>query len=209
MAYLVLIRHGQSEWNALGKWTGWHDVPLTDQGKAEAKAAAQALEGAHIQLHKAYTSKLMRAQQTLEEIKQHLENVELETVAHESLNERHYGDYTGLNKWDAQEKMGEEEFHKIRRAWDHPIPGGETLKDVHARAVPFYQETILHDLKKGKNVIIAAHGNSLRALVKHLEAMPDEAVHKLEIGTGEVYMYTVDEEGKIANKTIFNSGNKA
>jgi 2,3-bisphosphoglycerate-dependent phosphoglycerate mutase len=209
MAYLVLIRHGQSEWNALGKWTGWHDVPLTQQGKNEAKEAAKALESANIPLHKAYTSKLTRAQQTLEEIKEHLQNVELETVAHEALNERHYGDYTGLNKWDAEKQMGGEEFHKIRRAWDHPIPNGETLKDVHARAVPFYEENILQDLKQGKNVIVAAHGNSLRALVKHLETMPDHEVHKLEIGTGEVYMYTVNEEGDVAEKTIFNSGNKA
>lgn len=207
MAYLILIRHGQSEWNALGKWTGWHDSPLTDQGKAEAREAAKSLEG--IPLHKAYTSQLSRAQQTLEEIKQHLHNVELETTTHNALNERNYGDYTGLNKWDARDAMGDEEFQKVRRAWNHPLPNGETLKDVHARVVPYYEAHILKDLKDEKNVIISAHGNSLRALVKHLEAIPDEDVHTLEIGTGEVYMYAIDSNGKIIKKTIFNSGNKA
>lgn len=207
MAYLVLVRHGQSEWNALGKWTGWHDVALTEQGKAEAREAAKSLEG--LTLHKAYTSKLTRAQQTLAEIKAHLQQIEVETVAHEALNERHYGDYTGLNKWEAKERMGDEEFQKIRRSWDHPLPNGETLKDVHARAVPYFEQHILADLKAGKNVIVAAHGNTLRALVKHLESVADEDVHKLEIGTGEVLMYTINQEGAITEKTVFNSGNKA
>jgi 2,3-bisphosphoglycerate-dependent phosphoglycerate mutase len=207
MAYLVLVRHGQSEWNALGKWTGWEDVALTDQGKAEAREAAKALEG--LQFHKAYTSNLSRAQQTLEEIKDHLQHAGLETVSHEALNERHYGDYTGMNKWEAKEKMGEEEFIKLRRSWDHPVPNGETLKDVHARAVPYFEQHILEDLKAGKNVIVAAHGNTLRALVKHLEAVADDEVHTVEIGTGEVYMYTVQEDGGVADKTVFNGGNKA
>lgn len=207
MAYLVLVRHGQSEWNALGKWTGWQDVALTDQGKAEAREAAKALEG--LQFHKAYTSKLSRAQQTLHEIKEHLKHVELETVAHEALNERHYGDYTGMNKWEAKEAMGEEEFTKLRRSWDHPVPNGETLKDVHNRAVPYFEEHILEDLKSGKNIIVAAHGNTLRALVKHLEAVADDEVHTVEIGTGEVYMYTIEDTGTITEKTVFNGGNKA
>jgi 2,3-bisphosphoglycerate-dependent phosphoglycerate mutase len=207
MAHLVLIRHGQSEWNALGKWTGWEDVPLTEQGKQEAREAAKALTG--IELHKGYTSNLSRAQQTLAEITAHLNHTDLETVAHEALNERHYGDYTGMNKWDAKEAMGEEAFVKLRRSWDHPVPNGETLKDVHARAVPYFEEHIMADLKAGKNVIIAAHGNTLRALVKHLELVSDDDVHRLEIGTGEVYVYTVNNDGSIADKTVFNSGNKA
>lgn len=207
MAYLVLVRHGQSEWNALGKWTGWEDVALTDQGKAEARKAAESLEG--LKFDKAYTSNLSRAQQTLEEIKAHLQHAELETVAHQALNERHYGDYTGMNKWDAKEAMGEEAFTKLRRSWDHPVPGGETLKDVHGRAVPFFEEHILTDLKAGKNIIVAAHGNTLRALVKHLEEVADDQVHTVEIGTGEVYMYTIDEAGAVADKTVFNGGNKA
>jgi 2,3-bisphosphoglycerate-dependent phosphoglycerate mutase len=207
MAHLVLVRHGQSEWNALGKWTGWQDVPLTDQGKSEAREAAKSLEG--LKFDKAYTSKLSRAQQTLEEIKAQLEHAELETVDHEALNERHYGDYTGMNKWEAKEQMGEEAFTKLRRSWDHPVPNGETLKDVHDRAVPYFEQHILEDLKAGKNIIVAAHGNTLRALVKHLESVDDDAVHTVEIGTGEVYMYTVDDSGSVVDKTVFNSGNKA
>jgi 2,3-bisphosphoglycerate-dependent phosphoglycerate mutase len=207
MAYLVLVRHGQSEWNALGKWTGWKDIPLTEQGKEEARKAAQSLE--NITFDKAYTSNLVRSQQTLEEIKLHLNQVGIEASASEALNERDYGDYTGLNKWEAKEQMGDEEFIKIRRSWDHPIPNGETLKDVFKRVKPYYESEIIKDLKQGKNVIIAAHGNSLRALVKHLESIPDDQISSLEIGTGEVYMYTIDSDGSIAEKTIFNSGNKA
>lgn len=207
MAYLVLVRHGQSEWNALGKWTGLYDTPLTDKGKAEAREAAKALE--HIDLHKGYTSGLTRAKQTLQEIKDHLQKAELETVSHDALNERSYGDLTGLNKWEAKERMGEAEFNKIRRAWDHPVPGGETLKDVHARSVPYFEEHILKDLKEGKNVIVSAHGNSLRSLVKHLEQVADDKVHEVEIGTGEVLVYEINDDGSVVNKTIFNSGNKA
>jgi 2,3-bisphosphoglycerate-dependent phosphoglycerate mutase len=208
MAYLVLIRHGQSEWNALGKWTGWQDIPLTDKGRAEAQEAAKALEAADIKLHKAYTSKLMRAQQTLEEVKKHLGHIDLETEAHEALNERHYGDYTGMNKWEVKDEVGEEVFTSIRRSWDHPIPNGESLKDVHGRVQPYYEEHILADLKQGKNVIVAASGNSLRALAKHLENTPEDQVHELEFGTGEVYMYTISDDGKVINKTTFNSTNK-
>ena len=207
MAYLVLVRHGQSEWNALGKWTGWQDIPLTDQGKQEAREAAKSLEG--LTFHKAYTSNLTRAQQTLAEIKDHLHHAELETIAHEALNERDYGDYTGMNKWEAKEQMGDEAFTKLRRSWDHPVPGGETLKDVHARAIPYYEQHILADLKQGRNIIVAAHGNTLRALVKYLESVPDDKVHTVEIGTGEVYMYTIDDSGNVGEKTIFNGGNKA
>lgn len=207
MAYLVLVRHGQSEWNALGLWTGQEDVALTDQGKAEARAAAEHLR--EMTLHKAYASGLSRAQQTLEEIKSALEHTELETTHHHALNERHYGDYQAKNKWDIKDSIGEEDFTKLRRSWDHPVPNGETLKDVHARVLPYYEETILEDLKEGKNVIVAAHGNSLRALMKHLEEVDDSNVHELEIGTGEVVMYEIDEAGTMVSKQVLNQGGKA
>lgn len=207
MAYLVLVRHGQSEWNALGLWTGQEDVVLTEQGKAEARAAAEHLR--EMTLHKAYASGLNRAQQTLHEIKSALEHTELETTHHEALNERHYGDYQAKNKWDIKESIGEEDFTKLRRSWDHPVPNGETLKDVHARVLPYYEETILEDLKEGKNVIVAAHGNSLRALMKHLEEVDDDKVHELEIGTGEVVMYEIDEAGTMVSKQVLNQGGKA
>lgn len=207
MAYLVLVRHGQSAWNALGLWTGQEDVELTDQGRAEARAAAEHLRD--ITLHRAYTSNLSRAQQTLEEIKSALGHTKIETTADAALNERHYGDYQAKNKWDIQAEIGEEAFTSLRRSWDHPVPGGETLKDVHARVLPYYEEHILQDLKAGNNVIVAAHGNSLRALMKHLEEVSDDNVHELEIGTGEVTMYEINEDGKVLEKHVLNKGGKA
>jgi 2,3-bisphosphoglycerate-dependent phosphoglycerate mutase len=207
MAYLVLVRHGQSEWNALGLWTGQEDVALTEQGRAEARKAADALHD--ITLHKAHTSTLSRAQQTLEEIKSALEHTELDTSAHEALNERHYGDYQAKNKWDIKEQIGDDEFTKLRRNWDHPVPNGETLKDVHARVLPYFEEHILQDLKDGKNIIVAAHGNSLRALMKHLEEVADDKVHELEIGTGEVHVYEIGEDGSVIGKEIRTQGGKA
>lgn len=198
MAYLVLVRHGQSEWNALGLWTGQEDVPLTEQGRAEARHAAEQLRD--ISLHKAHASKLSRAQDTLEEIKSALAHTELETHHHEALNERHYGDYQAKNKWEIKEQIGEDEFNKLRRNWDHPVPNGETLKDVHARTIPYFEEHIAQDLKAGKNIIVAAHGNTLRALMKHLEAVADDGVHQLEIGTGEVLVYEISEDGSVVSK---------
>lgn len=207
MAYLVLVRHGQSEWNALGLWTGQEDVALTEQGRQEARKAAEHLRD--ITLHKAHTSTLSRAQQTLQEIKTALQHIELETVHHAALNERHYGDYQAKNKWDIKEKIGEEAFTKLRRNWDHPVPNGETLKDVHSRVIPYYEQHIINDLKAGKNIIVAAHGNSLRALMKHLDNIDDDQVHELEIGTGEVHLYEISEDGTVIGKNIRNKGCKA
>lgn len=207
MAYLVLVRHGQSEWNALGLWTGQIDVPLSKKGKQEAKKAAGHLHD--ITFHKAYTSKLSRAQQTLDEIKQALGQTELKTIEHEALNERDYGDYAGKNKWEVMAQVGEEEFQKIRRYWDHPIKNGETLEDVYTRAVPYFKEYILEDLKAGKNIIISAHGNSLRAIMKYLESVDDDKAHELEIGTGEVLVYKTSTSGKVISKNIRTAGGKA
>ena len=207
MAYLVFVRHGQSEWNELGLWTGQRDVELTGQGREDARRAADALRD--LTLHKAYTSKLKRAQHTLQEILDELKQIEIETIQHEALNERDYGEYTAKNKWDIKETIGEEEFTKLRRNWDHPVPGGETLKDVHARALPYYEEHILADLKAGHNVIVAAHGNTLRALMKHLEEVADDKVHELEIGTAGVIVYEINEDGKMTGKTIRSTGGKA
>jgi len=207
MAYLVLVRHGQSEWNALGLWTGQEDVSLTEDGKAEARKAAEHLRD--LTLHKAHTSSLSRAQQTLEEIKSALEHTGLETVNHAALNERHYGDYQAKNKWEIKEQLGEEEFTKLRRNWNHPVPNGETLKDVSERVLPYYEEHILQDLRQAKNIIVAAHGNSLRALMKHLEEVADDKVHEVEIGTGEVVVYEINQDGSVLNKEIRSKGGKA
>jgi 2,3-bisphosphoglycerate-dependent phosphoglycerate mutase len=200
MAYLVLVRHGESEWNALGLWTGQRDVSLTEKGVQEAKEAAQHISD--VELHKAYTSELKRAQQTLEEIKSELQNTDLETIKHRALNERDYGDYTAKNKWEIRDQIGEEEFQKLRRHWNHPVPNGETLKDVHDRIVPYFEEHIQKDLQNGKNVIIAAHGNSLRALMKKLDKISDGKAHELEIGTGEVVVYDMTDEGTVKSKHV-------
>lgn len=207
MSYLVLVRHGQSEWNALGLWTGQEDVELTDQGKAEARKAAEHLKD--ITLHKAHTSSLTRAKQTLEEIKGALEHTELETVNDSALDERHYGNYQAKNKWEIKDQIGDEAFTKLRRTWDYPVPNGETLKDVHSRVLPYFEEHILEDLKDGKNIIVAAHGNSLRALMKHLDEIDDDKVHELEIGTGEVVVYEIADDGKVLGKNVLNEGGKA
>jgi 2,3-bisphosphoglycerate-dependent phosphoglycerate mutase len=200
MAYLVLVRHGQSEWNLLGQWTGLTDVKLTDEGRAEARRAGKTLED--IDLHKAYTSQLQRAKHTLDEIVDHLDRHDLERAEHAALNERDYGELTGKNKWQVKEEYGEEKFMKWRRSWDHPVPGGETLKDVSGRVLPFYEEHVLRDLKAGRNVIVAAHGNSLRALMKHLEQIEDEKSHEVEIMTGEVLVYEIGEDGSLIKKEI-------
>lgn len=207
MAYLVLVRHGQSEWNALGKWTGQVDVPLTEKGREEARKAARHLHD--ISLHGAYTSELSRAKQTLDEIKQALKYSGLSTENHQALNERDYGDYTGKNKWEVAKEMGEEEFIKLRRSWDYPVPNGESLKDVHARVLPYYEKRIEKDLKDGNNIIIAAHGNSLRALMKHLENVSDNKVHEIEIGTGELLVYEISNNGRVISKQIRAAGGKA
>jgi 2,3-bisphosphoglycerate-dependent phosphoglycerate mutase len=199
MAYLVLVRHGESEYNALGLWTGLTDVSLSEEGVREARRAAEALRD--IPFDVAYTSTLKRAQDTLTEIQKGLDRERIPTHVDAALNERDYGDLTGKNKWKIQEEYGDEQFLKWRRSWDFPVPGGETLKDVHARVVPYYEAHILPDLKAGKNVLVSAHGNSLRALVKHLENIPESEIPHLEIGTGEIYVYQVDD-GKIGAKEI-------
>ncbi len=199
MAYLVLVRHGQSEWNLLGQWTGLTDVELTDEGRSEAQRAAKTLHD--ISLHRAYTSKLKRAKHTLDEIVDHLQ-ADVERSEHHELNERDYGDLTGKNKWQVKKEYGDEKFNLWRRSWDHPVPGGETLKDVSARVLPFYEQHILTDLKNGKNVIVAAHGNSLRALIKYLDEVADEDAHTVEIMTGEVLVYEINENGELLQKQV-------
>lgn len=200
MAYLILVRHGESVWNAKGVWTGLTDIPLSEKGKQESRLAAKALKDFKLDI--AYTSPLKRAKQTLDEIKSVLGLSSLPTFENKALNERDYGELTGKNKWEIEKEVGEEMFLKIRRGWDVPIKGGETLKDVYNRVVPYYQSEILPKLKKGINVLIVAHGNSLRALVKYLENISDKAVENLEIATGEIYIYKINKKGRITSKKI-------
>lgn len=199
MATLVLVRHGKSEWNEKGLWTGWKDIPLAPKGIEEAKKTGEELKD--IRFDYAYASALVRAQQTLDEILKTL-GQHPPVVHNKALNERNYGDYTQKNKWEVQKEVGEVEFQKIRRSWDYPPPNGESLKMVSDRAIPFFEEEILPKLESGYSVIIAAHGNSLRALVKHLENLSVDDVATLEIGTGEAYIYQINESGDITSKEI-------
>ncbi|MDP2648313.1 MAG: histidine phosphatase family protein [Patescibacteria group bacterium] len=199
MAHLVLIRHGTSEYNKQGLWTGLTDVELAPEGREDARRAGESIRD--IPIHKVHVSALKRTHQTLSEIREVLGLV-VEHKMHPALNERDYGQYAGKNKWQVRDEVGEEEFHNIRRGWDAVVIGGENLKDVYARVVPYFEEHILPDLRAWHNVLVVAHGNSLRALVKHLEEIADEHIHKLEIGFGDVYCYEFDEEGKVKGKEI-------
>jgi len=197
MAIGALVRHGESTWNAKGIWTGWTDTPLSDKGRQEAKDAAEQLRG--IKFDIAFTSVLSRAKETLEIIKQTL-GISLKTIESPALNERNYGDYTGKNKWEVKKELGVEGFQQLRRGWDVPIPNGETLMDVYNRVIPYYEREILPKVKDGKNVLISAHGNSLRALVKYLDGLSDSDVENLEIATGEVIIYRIDNDGNVVSK---------
>lgn len=196
MAYLVLVRHGQSTWNAVNAWTGLTDISLDAKGREVAKKDGELLKKFSFQA--AFTSNLRRAQQTLQEIEKVIGK--LPTSQDNALNERDYGDLTGKNKLEVEKLYGEEQYLKWRRSWDYPVPNGESLKDVYERVVPYYEEYILPELKKGKNVLVVAHGNSLRALVKYLENIPDEEIPDLEIAVGEIYIYEVCVNGQVLNK---------
>ena len=200
MSHLILIRHGKSAWNHLGLWTGLTDVELTEEGRAQARAAASVMRD--IVVHKAHVSALKRARQTLDEVLDVLDMRHIPIHAAPALNERHYGIYTGRNKWDIQKEVGEEQFKNMRRGWDVPIPEGETLKDVYARVAPYYHRHILPDLKTGNNILVVAHGNSLRALIKHIEEVHENDIADVELETGEVRMYGVDADGGAQRKDL-------
>lgn len=203
MSRLVLVRHGQSEWNEKNLFTGWRDPDLTAQGVAEAHAAGRALKAAGAKFDLAFTSNLQRAQKTLALLLQDLlPDGELPTTRHEALNERDYGDLAGLNKDDAREKWGEAQVHIWRRSFDTPPPGGESLKDTADRVLPYFDAEIMPRLKQGKDILIAAHGNSLRALVMQLEGLSSEEIIDVNIGTGVPYCYELNAEGAVTSKEI-------
>lgn len=201
MAQLILIRHGMSEWNKLSLWTGKTDVGLHEEGEEQARAVAETLRG--VVIDKVYVSGMKRAQETWEHIKKTLAIAPPVEVC-EGLNERDYGIYTGKNKWQVKEEVGEEEFARLRRGWNHPIPEGETMKDVYERAVPCLTEKAMPELKAGKNVLVVAHGNSIRALMKYLEDIPDEQTAELSISVGEARCYEFDHEGKVCAVSVKN-----
>jgi 2,3-bisphosphoglycerate-dependent phosphoglycerate mutase len=197
---LVLVRHGESEWNRLNMFTGWQDVDLTEEGVAEAHRAGAMLkaEGAHVDL--AFTSLLKRAQNTLKIILSELDQDKLPIVFDAALNERHYGDLVGLNKDEARQRWGEEQVHLWQRSYDIAPPGGESLKDTAARVLPFYTKRIVPELQAGKNVILVAHGNSLRSLVMQLDRLSPEQVKELSISTGMPLIYRLRPDGTVAEK---------
>lgn len=195
---LVLVRHGESEWNLLGKWTGWTDVSLTAKGAADARKMGELLTD--ISFNDIYTSKLKRSIETMENLLQTQGQSGANYEAVQALNERDYGEYTGLNKWDVKAKVGEDKFNAIRRNFDEPIPGGETLHMVYDRVVPWYKSVALPQLLAGDNVLIVAHGNSIRALVKYIESISDADIAHFEMVFGTILEYTVDVDGKMVDK---------
>ena len=186
---LVLVRHGQSEWNKLNLFTGWKDPNLTEQGIAEANQAGEKLKDMSIKFDLMYTSVLQRAQLTGTIILEKLDQLNIPIEKNVNLNERDYGDLTGMNKDQARAEFGEEQVHIWRRSYDVPPPGGESLKNTYDRVVPYFKEKVLAQLESGKNILIAAHGNSLRSLVKYIENISEENILKFEIATGEPLFY--------------------
>ncbi|MBC1723584.1 2,3-diphosphoglycerate-dependent phosphoglycerate mutase [Listeria seeligeri] len=222
---LVLIRHGQSEWNKLNLFTGWHDVDLSEEGVIEAKTAGKRIKEAGLEFDVAFTSVLTRAIKTLNYVLEESDQMWLPVNKSWRLNERHYGALQGLNKQETAEKYGADQVQKWRRSYDtlpplleesderqakndrryqlldtHAIPSGENLKVTLERVIPYWMDTIAPEIKEGKRVVIAAHGNSLRALVKFLEGISDDEIMELEIPTGVPLVYELNDELKPVNK---------
>jgi 2,3-bisphosphoglycerate-dependent phosphoglycerate mutase len=198
---MVLCRHGQSEWNLKNLFTGWKDPDLTALGVEEAKAGGRKLKAAGVGFDVAFTSVLSRAQKTCRLILDELGQPDLPTHRHLALNERDYGELSGLNKDDARKRWGEEQVHVWRRSYDVPPPGGESLKDTAARVLPYYVHDILPAVLSGKRTLVAAHGNSLRALIMAMEGLtPDEIIAR-ELATGVPIVYRLNADSTIASKT--------
>lgn len=202
MAKLVLVRHGISEYNAKGIWTGWDDPDLTDEGVKQAAQAGQELKD--IKFDFAYSADLIRATHTLDEILRVIGQQDIPIIIAPEIKERHYGIFTRKNKWQVKEEVGEEEFQKIRRSWDYPLKGGESLKDVNIRFWNFFTAEVLPKLKDGKNILMSSSGNAFRALIKSLENLTEKDIAGIEFGIGEAYVYDIDNSGKVIHKEIRN-----
>ncbi len=200
MSTLVLVRHGESQWNLENRFTGWVDVPLSEKGIREARKAGEKLKQENIRFDKAYTSALQRAQKTLDLMLEVLEQEGIPVEKDEALNERHYGDLQGLNKAETAKKFGDEQVKIWRRSYDIAPPNGESLKDTAARSLPYFKSKIAADLKKGLHVIVAAHGNSLRSIVMHLDKLTKKEVLELNIGTGIPILYQFDKRLKVVSR---------
>ena len=208
MSQLILVRHGQSEWNQQNLFTGWRDPDLTERGVTEARNAGRALKAEGITFTIAFTSELMRAQKTCALLLEEQGQSDLQTIRDVALNERDYGDLSGLNKDDAREKWGEEQVHIWRRSFDTPPPGGESLKDTAERVLPYFNNTIMPRIRAGENVLVAAHGNSLRALVMVLDGLGETEITQVNIATGEPYIYDMGAQGEVVGKRILPANNQ-
>jgi 2,3-bisphosphoglycerate-dependent phosphoglycerate mutase len=197
---LVLVRHGQSEWNLKNLFTGWRDVDLTELGIKEAREAGRKLKAQGLTFDVAYTSALKRAQRTLDLMLEELSLTKIPVTKDQALNERDYGDLSGLNKDDARKKWGEEQVHQWRRSYDVQPPGGESLKDTVARTLPYYVQEILPAVLRGQRTLVAAHGNSLRALVMVLEKLSQKQILAREIGTGVPIIYRLKADATVESK---------
>lgn len=195
---LVLVRHGESDWNLKNLFTGWRDVDLTEKGIEEARAAGRKLKGLGLRFDVAFTSALIRAQRSLDLMLDELGQTGIPVFKNLALNERDYGDLSGLNKDDARKKWGDEQVLLWRRSYDVAPPGGESLKDTAARVLPYYIQEILPRVLTGDNVLVSAHGNSLRALVMGLERLSPEQIVKREIGTGVPLLYRLNADSTVA-----------
>jgi 2,3-bisphosphoglycerate-dependent phosphoglycerate mutase len=202
---LVLARHGQSEWNLKNLFTGWKDPGLTDLGVEEARTAGQRLKAMGVQFDIAFTSDLSRAQRTCALILEQIGQSTLPVVADQALNERDYGDLAGLNKDDARARWGEEQVHLWRRSYDVPPPGGESLKDTVARVLPYYMREILPRVMRGERVLVAAHGNSLRALIMVLDGLTSKTIPSLELATGIPLVYRLNGDTTVADKQVLDA----
>ncbi len=199
MSKLILIRHGQSLWNLENRFTGWVDVPLTQQGRDEARRAGERLKGLPIDV--AYTSALSRAQNTLQIILETLA-LDVPVIRDQALNERHYGDLQGLNKDELRQQFGEEQVKIWRRSFDTPPPNGEALKNTAERTLPFFERCIMGDVRQGKNVLVVAHGNSNRSIVMKLDQLSNEEVLELNLETGVPLVYDIEPDGTVTGKSV-------
>jgi 2,3-bisphosphoglycerate-dependent phosphoglycerate mutase len=202
---LVLLRHGQSEWNLKNLFTGWRDPDLTDQGRKEARLAGQRLKTRGLRFDSVFTSALTRAQHTLKLTLEEMGQPDLPEVRDRALNERNYGELSGLNKDDAREKWGEEQVRLWRRSYDIQPPGGESLRDTVARVLPFYCRHILPHVLRKESVLIAAHGNSLRALVMVLDGLTAETIPSLELATGIPLVYFLNADSTVASREVLTA----
>jgi 2,3-bisphosphoglycerate-dependent phosphoglycerate mutase len=200
MGKLIIARHNESEWNHLGKWTGKRDRHLTDEGFEKSEDMGLLIKDFKIDC--AFASMQVRSIETLSCMLNVCNFFEVPTEHSAALNERDYGDYTGKNKWDMEKLIGEEEFNKLRRNWDYPVPNGETLKMVSERTVPFFLDKVLPKVKEGKNVLVVAHGNSLRTLIKYIEQISDEGIADVEMPFSSIYIYDLDENGRMIHKDV-------